>query len=51
MKERLEMQRMQMDFQIQLEIAKIKASAQVQSADITASKQQADSMYQQEMNG
>jgi hypothetical protein len=51
MKERLEMQRMTMDYQIQLEIAKIKASAQVQSADITASKQQAPSLYPQSMNG
>jgi len=33
----------------QIMIAKIKAAAQVQAADITASKQQADSEYQQEM--
>jgi hypothetical protein len=36
--------------QTQIEIAKIKAAAQVQAADITASKQQADSMYAQEMS-
>jgi len=33
----------------QIEIAKIKAAAQVQAADITASKQQANSLYPQEM--
>ncbi len=46
----LEAMRNSMEQQTQIEIAKIKAAAQVQAADITASKMQADSMYQQEMS-
>lgn len=45
----LDAMRHSMEQQTEIVIAKIKAAAQVQAADITASKQQADSMYQQEM--
>ena len=46
----LEAARNSMEQQTQIEIAKIKAAAQVQAADITATKMQADSLYQQEMS-
>ena len=45
----LDAMRHSMEQQTQIEIAKIKAAAQVQSADIAASKMPAPSMYPQEM--